>query len=340
MISNVSNHDVAEQVRQLLSCQLEALPFPATIRATWLAEGVVQLLPVEPWQQATVISAGIHGNETAPVEIVLRILNDISRGEQRLRQALLIVFGNLPAMRSNRRYLHSDMNRLFGARHQQSTPGNESRRAAQLEQAVARFFVNTSQLATSERMHVDLHTAIRGSRYRQFSLIPLHRHPYRQDFFRFLEACAMDAAVQHTSPGGTFSNFTSDVFAAQSCTLELGKALPFGHNDLHRFTCVEMTLRALIARDELPLRRKAPVRYFSVFESIIKTDEHFILNLSHDEENFTELEAGYEIASQPGKTWTVSANAPFILFPNAGVAIGLRAVVLLQPGSPCLSMPD
>ena len=59
MISNVKQDSVAEQVARLLEGQLDTLPFPAAISASWLAEGVVQLLPAEPSHRATVISAGV-----------------------------------------------------------------------------------------------------------------------------------------------------------------------------------------------------------------------------------------------------------------------------------------
>ncbi|WP_458327068.1 succinylglutamate desuccinylase/aspartoacylase domain-containing protein, partial [Klebsiella aerogenes] len=49
--------------------------------------------------------------------------------------------------------------------------------------------------------------------------------------------------------------------------------------------------------------------------------------------------AGYEIARQAQKTWVVNADAPYILFPNAGVAAGQRAGLLLTATAPSLSMP-
>jgi succinylglutamate desuccinylase len=55
-------------------------------------------------EQATVVSAGIHGNETAPIEILLQIMQALSEGKQPLSHALLLVFGNLPAIRAGRRY--------------------------------------------------------------------------------------------------------------------------------------------------------------------------------------------------------------------------------------------
>lgn len=115
-------------VNDLLHCRLQAWTFPAGIEARWLGEGILQLLPTAPWRQATILSAGVHGNETAPIELLLQLTHDLSQGRQPLTQALLIVFGNLPAIRAARRYLHNDLNRLFGGRHLAVTPGNESRR--------------------------------------------------------------------------------------------------------------------------------------------------------------------------------------------------------------------
>jgi succinylglutamate desuccinylase len=56
--------------------------FPAGIEARWLGEGVLQLLPTAPWRQATILSAGVHGNETAPIEI-LQFTHALSEGGSR-----------------------------------------------------------------------------------------------------------------------------------------------------------------------------------------------------------------------------------------------------------------
>ncbi len=109
-------------VNDLLHCRLQAWTFPAGIEARWLGEGILQLLPTAPWRRATILSAGVHGNETAPIELLLQLTHDLSWGRQPLTQALLIVFGNLPAIRAARRYLHNDLNRLFGGRHLAVTP--------------------------------------------------------------------------------------------------------------------------------------------------------------------------------------------------------------------------
>ena len=316
-------------VNDLLHCRLQAWTFPAGIEARWLGEGILQLLPTAPWRQATILSAGVHGNETAPIELLLQLTHDLSQGRQPLTQALLIVFGNLPAIRAARRYLHNDLNRLFGGRHLAVTPGNESRRAFALEQAVQAFYRAADAAGPVNRGHLDMHTAIRGSLYRQFALLPAHAGDFSPDFYQLLQASGMDAVVRHTEAGGTFTHFSCERFAALACTLELGKALPLGENDLTQFAAVQRALSRLLVGDLAIADAPAPLRY-RVVQQLTRHSDDFRLHMADQTLNFTPFEPGTLLAEEGETRYVVGPEPEYVLFPNPTVAKGLRAGLMLE----------
>lgn len=111
-------------------------------------EGLLEICPQQGYQQAVLLSAGIHGNETAPIELLNQLVGDVLRGVRALTVRLLVVLGNPAAMRADRRYLHADMNRMFGGRYRDFPASGETARAQQLEQLATNFFSMKRQSAS------------------------------------------------------------------------------------------------------------------------------------------------------------------------------------------------
>jgi len=297
----------------------------------WLGEGLLECTPNAQYDKAVVLSAGVHGNETAPIELLSHLFTDLFAGRLNLAVRLLFVLGNPYAMRQGKRYVHDDVNRMFCGGYKTLPVTEESKRAEVLEQVVTTFFQESSNQAN--RYHYDLHTAIRASLLPTFALFPYQTHAYDANLTASLEAANLDALVYHNAVGKTFTHFTSENFKAASATLELGKALPFGQNDLSQFAAIDEVIRHVVSEQVLPARNKAKIRVFKVSDSLIKKDEDFQMNLSAEAPNFSTFTKGEIIATQPSGDYVVEQDQVWILFPNPNVKLGLRAGLVLTETS-------
>ncbi|MBI6925897.1 MULTISPECIES: succinylglutamate desuccinylase [Pseudomonas] len=301
------------------------------VRLRWLGQGALEVSPsaAEDCGLDLLLSAGIHGNETAPIELLERLLHGIARGDIVPRARVLFLFGNPAAIIKGERFIEQDINRLFNGRHEQSS-GPEALRAAELEQYARGFFSKPGR----NRLHYDLHTAIRGSSIEQFALYPFKqgRAHSRRELAR-LAAAGMEAVLLQCKSSITFSAFTYEQLDAEAFTLELGKARPFGQNDAVNLDKLEARLvRILQATEPENDGSLEGLQLFSVAREVIKHSDGFRLHLPADIQNFSPLSKGYLLADDlAGVRWVIEEEGARIIFPNPKVRNGLRAGIIVVP---------
>lgn len=305
-----------------------------------IAPGIVSFSPEHFGAKDIVLSCGVHGNETAPIEICDKLVKQIITGELSLAHRVLFLFGNLPAMDIGERFIDENMNRLFSGAHSEPVDANtpERLRAKQLEFEVERFYsfvegsVDESQ--HRERFHYDLHTAIRASKNEKFAVYPfLHGKPHSKEQLQFLLASGVKTILLSESSTTTFSYFSSHRFGAHAFTVELGKVKPFGQNDMSQFAQAVDSLTQLltVVRLDLPHYNEDDFLLYRVNQVINKSTDDFSLNFADDEPNFTDYPKGHLLAQDSGKQYRAEYDGEAIVFPNAQVAIGQRALLTVVP---------
>ena len=196
------------------------------------------------------------------------------------------------------------------------------------------FFAQGSLLGKRERFHYDLHTAIRGSKNDKFAVYPFrHGQPWVKDQLQFMLSCGVNTILFSNSPTTTFSYYSSNEFGAHAFTVELGKVKPFGENDMANFTGVKTNLTALVSGQSLELMeyKKDDFSFFEIDQIIDRHHEDFKLHFADDVENFTDFPIGTVIATDGEQEIKTKKQGEAIIFPNANVAIGQRALLTVIP---------
>lgn len=294
--------------------------------------GMLELMPTacQGQARACVISAGIHGNETAPIELIGELLARLEAGLLRLGAPVLVLLGNLPAIRAGQRYCETNLNRLF---RRDTGPENdasaraERQRARELMAAVDAFYARHSQ----PRLHYDLHTALRDSRYPRFAVEPFAATATHPEQWHWLAAAGIQAVLHQRQPSWTFSNYSKHYHQAQAFTLELGKAHPLGENDLAALRPMQNLLEALVAGREPPGADPTGLVFFRVVHELIRQSQEFALCFAGDVPNFSEFGVGTRLARDGVAGDVIVEQAPLaVVFANAQVEIGARAALLVR----------
>ncbi len=291
-----------------------------------LQRGILEVSPAEQDAETKniVISCGIHGDETAPMELIDKLINDIISGFQVVNERCLFIIANPQATGLHARYLERNLNHLFDDKcHDESI---ELELANNLKTVVSNFYAGTR---TESRWHLDLHCAIRKSKHYSFAVSPKSRHPVRSKaLIDFIENGHVDALMLSNAPACTFSWYCAETYGAQAMMIELGQVAKIGSNDLHRLTAFDLALRDLIERSQSEhLSRKTTM--YRVSRTIVRLNEDFDFMFDDEIENFTSFMHGEVFGHDGDKPLMAKNEEEAIVFPNRHVPVGERAALMV-----------
>lgn len=289
--------------------------------------GVLEVIPPDfdhEVAQNIVISCGVHGNETAPIEFVNTLVSDIESERITISHRCLFIIANIEAVKQNLRFIEENLNRLFDDVARESS--KELVLADNLKVIVQDFWSDTP---IESRWHFDLHCAIRDSKHSTFAISPKSRYPVRdKKLFDVMELGNIEALVLSNAPTCTFSWFTASHLGAKALTVELGRVGRLGQNDLTKLASFSTAIRALLTDQEInPTARRATI--YRVSRSIIRMHDKFEFLFDQDVANFTSFIHGEVFGNDGDKPLMAKNEGEAIIFPNINVAIGERAALMV-----------
>ncbi|NMM25789.1 MAG: succinylglutamate desuccinylase [Glaciimonas sp.] len=288
-------------------------------------------------RMSVLLSVGIHGDETGPIEMLAHLLDELAAAPQQLGVDLMIVVGNPAAIAQQRRFIEADLNRLFSDKRGALQSVAEAVRADAIMHATAAFFARSA----APKWHLDLHTAIRPSHYPTFAIVPESTIEAGKQALsltlslsltHWLAHAGVEAEVFSPQSANTYSSFSARECATVSATVELGQIGALGQNDASLLAQPQAALAALLRADPLVLSASAAVRLprrFKVAQEIIKRSADFRMGCDRNTHNFTSMRQGEIIASDGESVYRVQQAQEYIIFPNPDVGVGLRAGLML-----------
>ncbi len=313
---------------------------PGGDRVIHRGPGVVELVPVNPASgaAATLISAGIHGNETAPLELLLGLASDLDNGCLTVGAPVLLAVGHPASIVAGKRYIDTNLNRLF-TRPAVAGDGVEHGRALQLMEAADAFWgVHGGPTPPGDQrgtpLHLDLHTSIRDSKYPLFAVEPCADVTTPASLWHILAGAGLQAVLSQHEHSPTFSHYSRAVHGIIAFTLELGRVAELGSNDLNPLAAAGDWLAARVAgvpAAQSPLDRMA---FFDVVMELFRYGDDFTLGFDAGVANFDVFQVGTLIARDSEAGDTIVADSPVhVVFPNARVERGARAALLARPAA-------
>jgi len=289
------------------------------------ADGILTIRRPGSVRPAVLLSVGVHGDETGPIELTAYLLDALAGEPGKLAVDLMVCVGNIGAIRAGKRFIDADLNRMFRVERGSLAGTAEAARADEMIAATSAFFAD----AGPQRWHLDLHTAIRPSVYPTFAIVADLIEPgAKRDLIAWMGEAGIGAIIMNPESVGTYSFYSAEHHGAAGTTVELGRIGTLGRNDLSQFAQASRALDRLLRGEPAPADVTMP-NVYKVARNIIKLSDGFTMAFGKDTQNFTSLRRGDEIARDGDTVYTVQHDEELVVFPNPDVRIGLRAGLMV-----------
>jgi succinylglutamate desuccinylase len=295
-----------------------------------ISRGVLQITPPlrDHHSKDIILSSGVHGNETAPIELIQHLAQAILVDHIIPVHRLLLIIAHPHAINQQARFIDENMNRLFQGINPERNI--DCIVANQLQRAVNQFY-DLSATLNPERWHLDLHCAIRRSLHYTFAVSPYSHQPSRgSKLFSFIQQAQLDAVLLSHRISPTFSWFSAEKHAAQALTVELGKVNQFGKNNLSLLDHFNQAMIDLVIKEDLETSWNNEVEVYKVNRTLMKTTAQFYFSFPSDLPNFTYFDEGDSLGADSGILFIADQGGEAVVFPNPNVALGQRAALMVK----------
>lgn len=316
-----------------LSWPQQTLTIEAGLVLRLYHRGMLSITPADcKDDNATIISVGIHGDETGPIELLDKLVNQILSGKVSISHPCLFIFANPDATLKKQRFIEQNLNQLF----EMSTMpvrGIEGEIAAKIKDVVELFFERSSG---KKRWHLDLHCSSRPSQYPVFAIRPATRHQSHMvddELKYFAQHADVQAFLLCHHPNYVFSWYTGEYFQAKSLTIQLGHLRALGENDLSVFTSFLSGMHLLLNRkDKLDDSNcmLQDMAVYNVVDEIRKQYPDLTFTARQALINFEPLYLNQEYGIQGGIPMICESGRHALVFANDKVDVGQRAALLVE----------
>lgn len=268
-----------------------------------------------------ILSAGVHGDETAPAQVLESLQRQLLQRTLIPQRPVLLILANPQALLNGKRYMKTNLNRLFGAHVR--PPCYETKRSLVLEQHCRDF----TELHGAG-WHLDLHSTIKPSLHAHFALTPASERHYDDAWSPLLAQHGFTALVRQKSPAHTFSHFTGAQLGFESFTLECG-AVRGSTNDVAGV--LHPLLLALLQADPFANPAATQLQRYEVVLDLVRHHEQFRFLVDEQSDNFASFARDTPLVQDGDEVVKAPCDDSALLFANSAVPVGDRAGLVLRP---------